>query len=449
MTVMTDYDALLKSAYEVVQGGRKEVGYNIFKVMAVSEKEVLMCRVLANFLNPQGLHGRGTAYLEPFLKEVLHRADAGVICQTARVYKEYPITADRRIDLVIAADEVFIPIEVKIFAGEQRAQCFDYYRYARERDPSAKVVYLTIHGSEPSDYSLSSVDQRECISTEDCICISFTEDITSWLELLIGSETDPALRSILSQYKEAVKSFTGRLDEGIQMKLVDTIMASEENFRGMLAISSVADRAKAALIRDVLSEMDVSMAVLAEKYRLERENRFRWYEYEDQADQDFYKQRVSTYPGINYLFKEVRLPGDIQLWLRVEVDYTLFFGLCLFDPHADSGNGDQCDDPPEAVKKALKRYLDDSYAAYEFWWVMSWFLPTGAEQEDPELDQVPNFKAMNEAAVELSDRDKRRAFIERSLAVIDGKLDHVLKSQQSMSQDLMQPSEKKQRRPRK
>ncbi len=39
MAVMTDYDALLQSAYEIIKDSKKEIGYNIFKVMAVSEKK--------------------------------------------------------------------------------------------------------------------------------------------------------------------------------------------------------------------------------------------------------------------------------------------------------------------------------------------------------------------------------------------------------------------------
>lgn len=99
----------------------------------MSDKEVLMCRVLADFLNPNGMHGKGTKYLEQFLDEVLHRKDYKLICEKAHVFKEYLIGEDRRIDIVIETREVFIPIEVKIHAREQRAQCYDYYMYAKRK----------------------------------------------------------------------------------------------------------------------------------------------------------------------------------------------------------------------------------------------------------------------------------------------------------------------------
>ncbi|MDR0290719.1 MAG: PD-(D/E)XK nuclease family protein, partial [Treponema sp.] len=42
------------------QTGRK---YNIFKIANINEKEVIMCRVLADLLDPKGLHNQGDIYL--------------------------------------------------------------------------------------------------------------------------------------------------------------------------------------------------------------------------------------------------------------------------------------------------------------------------------------------------------------------------------------------------
>ena len=123
----------------VTRDGRRI--YNIFKVLEMTDKEVLMCRVLTDFLNPNGAHGKGAKYLELFLDKILHREDYEAICATAHVFKEYPIEEERRIDIVIESKQVFIPIEVKIHAGEQRAQCYDYYMYAKRKDNNPQVVY--------------------------------------------------------------------------------------------------------------------------------------------------------------------------------------------------------------------------------------------------------------------------------------------------------------------
>lgn len=420
------FETLLDEARKIVKENQAAEKYNIFKVLEVTDKEVMMCRVLADFLNPHGAHGKGKLYLNSFLAEVLKRKDADHICETARVYKEYPITAGRRVDIVISSDDVFIPIEVKIYARDQKAQCFDYYSFAKEKDSLTKVVYLTIWGSAPSQYSMESRDGNASLESNDCICISFADDIIMWLDTLWKEETNVSMKDMILQYKEAIENFTLSLNEDVQMKLIDKIMESEENFKGMLAINEVADKAKARLIYDLLYAFEASINGIREKYGFEREKVFEWYEYRDQANKDYYKQRESTYPGLNYVFKDVILPGGVQLWLRIEVDYALFFGLCLFDPNADGGAGNQMDEPSEEVKEALKQYMDIQEATYDAWWVKWWYLPTGTDQKNAERDLVPDFRSMNDAAVTLSNRVKKKEFIEKSSSVIEKILDRTM-----------------------
>ena len=93
----------------------------------------------------------------------------------AVVTTEYLIDRERRIDIVIELGQRFIPIEVKIYAGEQKSQCYDYYTFARTKDKNAKVVYLTLSGYFPSKYS-KELDGR-CVPDEDIVCISFKDDI--------------------------------------------------------------------------------------------------------------------------------------------------------------------------------------------------------------------------------------------------------------------------------
>ena len=65
------------------------------------------------------------------------------------IIKEYVIDKERRIDLVIQNVDFFIPMEVKIYAGEQEGQCFAYFAKAK----NSKLVYLTRFGDQPSLYS--------------------------------------------------------------------------------------------------------------------------------------------------------------------------------------------------------------------------------------------------------------------------------------------------------
>ena len=97
--------------------------YNIFSVLSIETKEVLICRVIGDFLNPRGKHGENSKFLSLFLKEIPELQH--IACEQldqAIVTTEYVIDENRRIDIVIEIGGYFVPVEVKIFAGEQKAQ---------------------------------------------------------------------------------------------------------------------------------------------------------------------------------------------------------------------------------------------------------------------------------------------------------------------------------------
>jgi hypothetical protein len=47
----------------------KTKDYNIFSVLQIQSKEVLICRMIADLLNPRGQHGAGAEYLKIFLRD--------------------------------------------------------------------------------------------------------------------------------------------------------------------------------------------------------------------------------------------------------------------------------------------------------------------------------------------------------------------------------------------
>lgn len=412
---------------ELAAAGRE---YNIFRVLECDGKEVLMCRMLADLLNPHGQHGRGSVYLEKFLEEVLHETDADQLSASASIYKEYSIDAERRIDLVIAGNGRFLPIEVKIHAGEQQAQCYDYYQYAVRHDPDTRMIYLTLYGNEPSEYSRTSGNGAHVLDLSHIQTISFQEDIAGWLQKLEHDEHDPVMLTMIRQYRQAIYSVTGYWKEKQRMDLLNILMGSEDNFRSMLFISEMAERTKAKLIYEVLAEFEKEMDGIISKYGLVRENRFHWYEYQEKATETYYHQSESTYPGINYVIPGIQLPEGAELWLRIEIEYNLFFGFCLFDTSAESefGKGNQLDEASEQVKKILSAKIDTSAAQYDAWWVQWWYLPTGEKEYGVGKEEIPNFRSMNEAAVRLSDPKKREDFVMKSVQVIDWKLDWILKN---------------------
>lgn len=450
-------ETVLQQVYAIMEKHRstkERKSYNIFEVLEVSEKEVIMCRMLADLLNPKGAHGQGDYYLKRFLRDVLKEADADIICKTANVYKEFPIAEERRIDIVITSAERFIPIEVKIHAGEQQAQCFHYYQYAKSRDKNPKVIYLTKWGAFPSAYSLSSMDGSSQLDYDHIQMISFSEDIVNWLSdlledlqrnlkrnLMKDSVKDSMedvlelkdtlfLKELLSQYKYAIETFTQSDRGNMQMEIAQMLVQSEENFRGMLGVEQSSRKAKALLMYKVMEEIEHQMQPVAEKYGLKKEEHFSWYVYTEQANETFYKQSESTYPGLNYVIEDVKLPENVELWFRIEIDYALFAGICLFDPNAELEKGvygNQLDNPSETIKEALSQYIHTENAQYEAWWVRWWYLPTGEADDRIGKGSIPNFKYMNEAAVRLSDEENRKCFAGEAVRMIERKLGELLK----------------------
>lgn len=62
------------------------------------------------------------------------------LADQAIVTAEYAIDDERRIDIVIEIGSYFLPIEVKIYAADQKSQCFDYYQYAKEEMRRRKCI---------------------------------------------------------------------------------------------------------------------------------------------------------------------------------------------------------------------------------------------------------------------------------------------------------------------
>ena len=165
------------------QSTSRQDSYNIFRVLGVAEKEVIMCRMLADLLNPKGSHGQGSAFLKCFLEQVLRLEYTEKQLATAVVHKEYPIPdSDRRIDIAIEMQNRFIPIEVKIHAKDQKSQCYDYWTFARELmgDEEAVIYYLTKYGTMPSKESITS--GRNKLPEKKIKPISFEKDIRQWLK---------------------------------------------------------------------------------------------------------------------------------------------------------------------------------------------------------------------------------------------------------------------------
>ncbi len=399
------------------------MSYNIFKVLEVSQKEVVMCRFLADLLNPNGLHGLRDLFLNTFFECVLNTEKNGRYF----VNKEYSINNNRRIDIVIKSEESFIPIEVKIFAQDQPSQCYDYLKYAKKFDANAKIIYITLDGHYPSFDSVLSKNKRNSIDENDIVCVSLNEDIVNWLDQ-VPVPQDCDIKPIIEQFSEAIKTLTNLPSVGYKMDIAELTLSSEDNFRCALDIANTIDAIKAVVMRFFFEELEWEISQIVGKYGLERVSNFNYWEYVEQATADMFKSVTkSTFPGINYRFTDRKLSDGLELWFRVEVDFNLYAGFCVFDTRANRKMGAEVESIKKKTIEEIKEYLEFDSTKLFGWWVNWFYLPSGGNDiNNPTID-VPNFKLMNEAAICLADTEKRQDFVKKCADTINGQLELVLK----------------------
>lgn len=187
--------------------------FNIFEIIGISTKEVYICRLLAELLDPNGCHAQNTAYLELFYNSFLKNQIDDLNIEKIIIIKE-DLTKQlegegkdkRRIDIVINEKEGhYIPIEVKINADEQLDQCQDYLkqakRYYEQRKINKKpfVCFLTKTGYMPK-----SINDSE---KEQIICISWS-DISQWIKDCINISGDRTpIVEVLKQFEVIIKEY--------------------------------------------------------------------------------------------------------------------------------------------------------------------------------------------------------------------------------------------------
>lgn len=239
--------------YQDVWKEREDVGisYNVFNVLGLSTSEVgLHSAILASLLMPDG-HGAGRHFLEAFLKiPSLHLHDRFLNPEKTVVEKEKYIgpvtdTDGGRIDLYLTDGNNYLIIENKIYAADQWNQLLRYHNYKK----SARLVYLTLDGSEPSDDSLGGV-----LSQKDITCISYKDDIIPWLQECVRiSATLPYIRETLNQYIHTLKQLTNT-DMATNNEIIN-LLSEEKNIDSIFMVRNNLDAAINKIMKDFLSAL--------------------------------------------------------------------------------------------------------------------------------------------------------------------------------------------------
>ena len=195
-------------------------GFNIFEVAGIASKEVNICSVLVELLDPNGFHGQNRRFLDLLFDMVLPEKETEVKKpdEWVSVHKEWSTDKaknSRFIDIVIQDSTRFIPIEVKVFAKVHKNQCEDYLKYARNRSKDkVRLIFLTFDKGNNTG-----------LPANDVICISW-DDILKWLIKCCGAEMhneNDSVRIVLLQLISVINGaiLSYKISKQNDFKIVD------------------------------------------------------------------------------------------------------------------------------------------------------------------------------------------------------------------------------------
>ena len=331
--------------------------FNIFDITRIDDKEVIVCRVLAELLDPKGRHGQGGAYLELFLSDCLDLKFSENEINNANVVPEYP-AAGRFIDIVVEISGKFIPIEVKIYAGDQIRQCYDYCMYARKYDKDAKIVYLTRFGNEPQDYSKGE------LKSEDIILLSFEIQILNWLEKCLAlpdTIRKTPIREILIQFIAAINKITNQLEDKPMNEIIKLLSESEENMRNAKIIADTLEKCRPEMIQKFFD-------AIHEKFKGTFERAETEWDYDKQKGKE-----IS--PLISYIFKRNAIP-DISILFCITSDKwdNLFAGFSIIR------NGERKCFEDKSIIESFRKFYDIEEKKRTNWWICYEYIIFEGEQ---------------------------------------------------------------------
>ena len=373
--------------------------FNIFDITSVSHDEVTICRVIYEFINPKGSHCQKGKYLKMFCEKVLGLDFSLEICNKATVYREYVIAENRRIDLYILIGGNKIPVEVKIHAGDQKKQLFDYYNFTNN-----KVYYLTLYGTEPSKESC-----MDLVDGDGYECVSFKENIIDWLnECLADKETIKLapIREILFQFETVVRKLTGQSRENEKMEIKELLVNSEMNMESAYKIEKVFESAKIDVMTKLFEEIEDKVYEKTNKRPISD-----YHGYRENCKIYYKTKNTKICPGINYLWKK-GVKDNVDIWLRIEVTSRLYVGLYIASENEDKG---RCLDEKEIVSVLGDLEQDSSRTDWRVYWR---YLNDDGNNVSESNDNTPNFRELNQAFFDLCDENKRKQFVAKAVEII-------------------------------
>ncbi|MEG3172152.1 PD-(D/E)XK nuclease family protein [Sphingomonas sp. ZB1N12] len=223
--------------------------------------ELLVSRLIAWLLAPDGSHAQGARFLHAFCDR--HRI-ARPPHRRLRVELEVPTNLidriRRRIDVCVLDDDWSLGIENKPVAGFQNRQLADYLDQLRRRSPSnaTLVVLKGWEGDLPAD-QMKEAGMREALRDGSLVNVDYA-DVQLWLAECAGLSEASYVTSLIDDLRSSLQRWlSGGMDMERQRIVVGSILDDDLQRDAALELLASTDHLLASLsdrfVRDLHREL--------------------------------------------------------------------------------------------------------------------------------------------------------------------------------------------------
>lgn len=226
-----------------------------------ADRELVLSRLLAWLLDPEETHGQGTSFLAAFLEErkLLWGPPPWAECE---VRLERPISAGRRLDILVSAENWALAIENKPWAADQPGQVADYLAYLDQQnlDGQKCLIYLVgTAGAQPSAQSISECERRRRERAGELVLLSYGE-LLPWLERCRTLSRADRVSTFLSDLIRLIqKQFLGVRDMTERDELIEFVADSADHVRSAMqivfSIQAIKQRLLGTLVTQIRNEL--------------------------------------------------------------------------------------------------------------------------------------------------------------------------------------------------
>lgn len=456
--------------------------FNVFEVLSVQYKEVIMCRMLKELLDPNGKHGKGNKFLKLFFK-VINESSGEIVSDEDldKSYKsneivvdcEHEIDDNRKIDILIRVGARYIPIEVKIRAGEQQNQVQDYLNYCNKMqkqegsNDQTVLLYLTLDGHNPSAYSvgckISNESARPCSEyiEQDCsnedsiqheelkektkskdstkfrdqdktiIPISFKDEICRFLEQCIKEADNESLISNLKQYLYAIETISGKASTPV-IETLSKKLKNKADFKAVDALNDALAVSKTNFLQELFDLIEKKLKAkffsnLSKVGQNDQKPNSLPYKLLTPYNDDSvlghgtlvnYYYQAKVYPSIIILFGKVNSNGtEYYLGITFEIDWKSYVGIIATTKQSDGKfyNCNTCKNDTNLVEELISKLeATNKFTSHQrsTWWIDWEYVSANNLFSDKTC--TPDFKALNDEYYDLLDHeDKRQKFADK------------------------------------